>query len=213
MPGTEGYARTVAASVPASPEHAEPREDHVVVLRPATWKDYERLDAIRGDRSVPRFTYLDGCLEIMSPSIDRDRISRRIGALVMAWCDEREIDYETAGSWTVKRRKKEAGAEADECFYFGTAARPRRPDLAIEVEWSARALEKLEVWARLGVPEVWVWRSDAIHVHGLRGDRYLVLERSRFLPDLDVGELAKFVRVAPTSRAVRGYRDALRSAR
>ena len=47
---------------------AEPREDHYVHLYGVTWADYLRLLEIRGDHSAPRITYVEGTLEIMSPS-------------------------------------------------------------------------------------------------------------------------------------------------
>lgn len=42
--------------------------DHIIVLDGATWADYERLLAMRGDRPVPRMAYLDGRIELMTPS-------------------------------------------------------------------------------------------------------------------------------------------------
>lgn len=44
------------------------REAHFVHLRGVTWRDYERLLEIRGESSKPRYTYLEGELEIMSSS-------------------------------------------------------------------------------------------------------------------------------------------------
>src|SRR5688572_26376140 len=45
-----------------------PDEDHIVVLRGATWADFERVLQIRGDNAAPRVAYADGLLELMSPS-------------------------------------------------------------------------------------------------------------------------------------------------
>jgi Uma2 family endonuclease len=58
----------------------ELREDHYVHLYGVTWADYLRLLEIRGDRSAPRMTYLEGTLEIMSPSRTHDEIKSYIGA-------------------------------------------------------------------------------------------------------------------------------------
>lgn len=56
----------------AAPLHAlvddRPKEDHFVRLRGVSWSDYQRLLEIRGECSTPRITYLEGLLEIMSPS-------------------------------------------------------------------------------------------------------------------------------------------------
>src|SRR5690606_33605516 len=61
---------------------SEPHEDHYVHLRGVTWADYLRLLEVRGDRSVPRLTYLEGTLEIMSPSLTHELIKSYIGRLV-----------------------------------------------------------------------------------------------------------------------------------
>ena len=45
-----------------------PVEDHVIRLSNVSWEDYQRLLAMRGDHSGPRFSYLEGEVEIMSPS-------------------------------------------------------------------------------------------------------------------------------------------------
>ena len=48
-------------------DHA-PNADQIIVLHDVTWEDYERVLEIRGDKSAPRINYLEGELEIMSPS-------------------------------------------------------------------------------------------------------------------------------------------------
>ena len=63
----------------------EPREDHYVHLYGVAWGDYLRLLEIRGERSAPRLTYIEGTLEIMSPSRTHDEIKSYIGCLVEAW--------------------------------------------------------------------------------------------------------------------------------
>jgi len=46
----------------------EPVDDHIVLVRGATWADYQRQLEIRGNKAVPRLAYLEGTLEIMRPS-------------------------------------------------------------------------------------------------------------------------------------------------
>ena len=50
-----------------------PVDDHIVLLRDAAWSDYQRILELRGDRSVPRIAYLNGLLELMSPSEHMNR--------------------------------------------------------------------------------------------------------------------------------------------
>lgn len=48
------------------------------------------------------------------------------------------------------------------------------PDIAIEVIVSVGLVDKMAVYAGLGVPEVWEWRptTKTIVVHRLVGERY-----------------------------------------
>ncbi len=185
-----------------------PAEDHVVQLDGATWKDYERLLAIRGDRSAPRITYLEGLLEIMSPSRQHENIKSLIGCLVETWCLERGVHFTTLGSWTLKEQEQERGAEPDECYVFGDA-RADRPDLAVEVVWTSGRIDKLEVYRKLGVREVWYWRSGALQPYALRGERYEAIQRSEVLPGIDLAQLVSFMDRPTTYDAVRDYRAAL----
>ena len=148
------------------------REEQRVLLPNASWETYERLLAEREERRSPRFFYDRGVLEILSPSAEHDMTSRIIAALVELLAEEADIDIENAGSTTFKMRDLARGFEPDECFYFGDgAARVRDlvadkgdldldsgdpvPDLVVEVDITSPSLEKLPIYSRLGIPEVW----------------------------------------------------------
>ena len=183
-------------------------EDNIVVLRDVTWEDYERLLEMRGDHSAPRISYLEGEAEIMSPSKDHEQIKSYIGHLLEAWCVDKNIDFTPAGSWTLKKEENQSGAEPDECYLFGTEPR-ETPQLAIEVEWTREGIEKLEIYRRLGVEEVWYWRKGVIEIYVLAQGTFARAERSRVLPDLDVELLASMVDRDTLTQAVRDFRKAL----
>jgi Uma2 family endonuclease len=203
------------AIVPAEqPRNARPDDDDIVVLRPATWADYQRCLEIRGERAVPRLTYLEGVLELMNPSRSHETIKSMIGCLVEAWCFENDVDVTPAGSWTLESKESERGVEPDECYVLGDGdvAEPERPDLAIEVIWTSGSVNKLEVYRKLGVQEVWLWRDEELQVFSLGPDQsYVRSERSQLLPKLDLAELLTFVGIRPMTRAVKEYRAALRA--
>lgn len=188
-----------------------PHGDQIIVLHDVTWKDYERLLAIRGDKSVPRISYLEGELEIMSPSRDHEQIKSFIGRLLEAWCIDRGIEMTPFGSWTLKGQRHDRAVEADECYVFGTAPR-ERPQLAIEVEWTRGNVDKLRIYENLGVEEVWTWRKGVIQVHVLVGERFASAPRSRLLPDLDLTLLASMLDRETLTQAVRDFRKALETA-
>jgi len=187
-----------------------PREDHVVFLSGVSWKDYERLLAMRGDHSAPRIAYLEGDVEIMRPSQTHEGIKSIIGALVETYCLERNIEFSTYGSWTVKDKTRQRGAEPDECYIFGTAS-AERPHLAIEVVWTSGRIDKLDIYRKLDVREVWYWRKGRIQPYCLRGERYGPGADSEVLPGLDLELLTRFIEQPTTSAAIRGFRAALQS--
>jgi Uma2 family endonuclease len=209
--GRTGYTRTMsdAATVSASVE----RRDDVIVLSDVRWADYQRLLEIRGERPAPRLTYLEGVLELMTPSQPHESIKSMIGRLVEAWCLETGVDITPYGSWTHESKEADRGIEPDECYVLGNSAHPERADLAIEVEWTRGAIDKLDVYRKLGVREVWIWRKDRIDVFALRGEHYAQTDASEALPGLDLRLLLQFVAVRPMTRAVTEYRAALRTTR
>jgi Uma2 family endonuclease len=193
----------------AEPLPAQLAPDNIVILQNVTWADYQRLLEIRGERSVPRLTYLEGVLELMSPSRSHESIKSMIGRLVEAWCLEKGVDITPYGSWTLESKESERGVEPDECYVLGDNAEPERCDLAIEVIWTSGGIDKLEVYRMLGVREVWVWRRGNIEVFTLRGQGYVAIDKSELLPNIDLPELLGFVDIKPMTRAVKEYRALL----
>ena len=72
-------------------EHV-PTADRRVVMHGVPWSHYEAQLALRGDISVPRISYLDGEMELVSPSKDHERIKSYIGCLVETFALERGVD-------------------------------------------------------------------------------------------------------------------------
>lgn len=179
--------------------------------RGVPWSEYEEALAERGERSTPRIAYLKGDMEIVRPSLDHQATAKTISRLLEAYAEERGLVMNAYGSWTIKSAPKERGVEPDECYIFSTERRDA-PDLAIDVVWTHGGLDKLDIYAGLGVREVWMWRDERIEVYGLRGDGYERVERSQFVPELDVELLVRFLDRDDQTRAVREFRAALRRA-
>jgi Uma2 family endonuclease len=186
-----------------------PREDHIVVLSGATWADYQRLLEVRGDKSAPRITYLEGRLQIMSPSEDHENVKSLIGCLIEVYCLENDIEFRKLGSWTLEDKAADRGAEPDECYVFREFASAKRPDLVIEVVWTSGGIRKLDVYKKLGVREVWYWRRGKITPYLLSNAEYVEAARSDALPGIDLEQLGSFLDRPTTSAAIRDYRAAL----
>jgi Uma2 family endonuclease len=198
-----------ATAIPAG-EYV-PTADARIVLSGVPWAHFEAQLAMRGDRSAPRMAYLDGALELMSPSKGHERTKSFLGRLVEVYAIERELEMSPYGGWTLKDEPELAGLEPDECYIVGPDQDKDRPDLAIEVIWTSGSLNKLEIYRRLQVGEVWIWKDGALSVHVLVAGRYQVAPRSALLPGLDLQLLCTFLDRRSATEAMRAFRDALRA--
>ena len=190
----------------------ELEQDQRVVLRGMSWQDYEAFLALRGDRAAVRMYYLDGEIEVVSPTKIHEGRKTTLARLLEVWAMESDVPLNGFGAWTLKKEMREAGAEPDECYIVGEADKDT-PDLVIEVEWSrALGLPKREIHGRLGVRELWTLKSDgALIVQVLEGDSWVEQPRSGLLPKLDLGWLLSFLGIEPQSKAISAMRDALRA--
>jgi Uma2 family endonuclease len=108
---------------------------------------------------------------------------------------EWNIEYCNAGSTTFKREDLERGFEPDSCFYVQHAeqiAGKKRldltvdppPDLVLEVDITHPSLDKLSIFAAVGVPEVWRYDGERVRMLALVGDSYVEREQSLAFPTL-----------------------------
>ncbi len=121
-----------------------------MVLESVAWDTYVALaDQRRG--SVPRMTYDNGVLEMMSPKREHENIGRLIGRMVETYSERKDIEIISVASVTVKRSDLRKAFEADESYYITHAAQLSRkieldfevdppPDLVIEVELTSSAI-------------------------------------------------------------------------
>jgi Uma2 family endonuclease len=188
-------------------------EDQHVVLRDMSWQDFEALLAIRGDRSGVRLYYLNGEIELLSPTKIHEGRKATLARLFESWAMESNVALNGFGSWTLKNELREAGAEPDECYIVGDSIEKGVPDLAIEVEWSrATGISKPEIYRRLGIRELWTLKSDGrLMIRVLEKGAWVEHTRSKLFPKLDLAWLRSFLDVEPQSKAVRALRDALRT--
>ena len=205
---------TVVSPPPVPAGEYVPTADQRIVMHGVSWAQYEHQLAVRGEASSPRIAYFEGTLELMSPSRDHERIKSYIGRLVETYALERGIELSPYGSWTLKRKVKKSGVEPDECYLVGLDQSGKTPHLAIEVIWTSGGIGKLEIYARLGVGEVWFWKAGTIEVYLLarRPVRARLAQRAlpgarpgpaRVLPgpsDPDAGDARLSRRAPPVTR-------------
>lgn len=183
--------------------------DQRVILHGVTWAGFEAQLGLRGDVAGPRIAYLDGVMELMSPSRDHERIKSYIGCLIEAFALERGLELSPYGSWTLRDQPQASGLEPDECYIIGLDQSPERPHLAIEVTWTHGGIDKHEIYRRLGVPELWHWEDGKLDVYELHAGQYHRIEESKQLPGIDLKVLVSLLDEPTVTRAVRAFRAAM----
>ena len=184
--------------------------DGRVIWRGLGWSQYEAMLAIRADQAGVRLAYLEGALEIVSPSRTHERIKTLLSRLIEAYAEERDVYLNGYGSLTMKSAAVERGAEPDECYVVG--ADKDIPDLVVEVVWTSGGLDKRRLYAGLGIRELWQWEAGRITVFALRAGRYEAVAESALLPGLDLALVARLLDEKDQTQAVRTLRATLRTA-
>jgi Uma2 family endonuclease len=188
--------------------------DHFVYLR-VDWRGYQQLLAMRGESSVPRITYINGLAELMSPSRYHEIDKKRFARLLETWSEIADVPLEGYGSWTLNDEEADRGAEADECYTVRRLAQSDddRPDIAIEVVWTSGGINKLEVYRKLGVREIWFYERGSLRFFVLRheagDDVYRETPASEILPQLPIALLLAAMQEPDQTSAVRALRAAL----
>ncbi|MBJ7900078.1 MAG: Uma2 family endonuclease [Cyanobacteria bacterium RI_101] len=169
--------------------------DKSYALAPFAWEDFEQLLARWGDDAPYRLSYLDGVLYLMAPSRWHEDRKTRVGSLLELYFLARSIEYFPTGSTTFKNAYQKVGLEPDEsyCLFTDKAI----PDLAIEIIVASGGVQRLALYQRLGVAEVWLYRRGGLQIYGLNPQLsseppsfgYTRQDKSLLLPELDVALL------------------------
>lgn len=165
-----------------------------IVLENVRWETFLELAEGRPG-SVPRMTFDQGVLELMTPRRQHETIGRLIGRIVETYSEVRGVEILSCASTTFKRSDLDRAFEPDESYYIAHAdeIRPKDevdlqidppPDLVIEVEITRSAISKLRLFAAMGVPEVWRHDGSRLEMLSLEGGVYRSLDSSIGLPGL-----------------------------
>jgi Uma2 family endonuclease len=175
-----------------------------IALRGVSWETFERLVEEVGDITT-LMAYNRGVLEFMSPGPSHEDWKTRLGRLVEVVTEEFRIPCKGLGSTHWKRPLVQRAVEADECYLLTAeklAAWKRReanvaetlsPDLAIEIDISKSAVDRAEIYATLGVAEVWRFDGETLRIDRLRDDgAYEAVGDSQLLP-ISPAEVARWL--------------------
>jgi hypothetical protein len=137
----------------------------------------------------------------MSPLPIHEVLKTYFAYLLAILAEELGIPVRCLGSTTYRRQGIEHGIEPDQSFYLNSLGRVREwdpldlavnppPDLAIEVEITTTILNRIAIYAALGVPEL--WRCDEEELRVLRltpAGVYEAVPASVALPFLPMNEV------------------------
>lgn len=165
-----------------------------MVLENVAWQTFVALAEQRRG-SVPRMTYDQGVLELMSPKREHENIACLLGRIVETYSELKNIEIISVASVTVKRSDLSKAFEADESYYIANAVRlmgkkeldfevDPPPDLIIEVELTSSAIQKMAMFATIQVPEVWRHDGESLQMFQLLQGSYQRIESSLQLPGL-----------------------------
>jgi Uma2 family endonuclease len=184
-----------------------------VVYFGISWARYLAIDKKLGDdRAVPQLYFLDGELEIMTTSNEHERVKRYIGGFLEDYFLETGIQIVPRGQATMRLPLKEAGAEPDESWCIGEEK--EFPDLILEIALTSGGSNKLEIYRRFKVPEVWFYRRNEIEIFALgKSGRYSKVLNSKLLRGLDISLIERCIRIQSWQQARLAFRAGLAKSR
>lgn len=190
--------------------HSPPSAPQLLHLSGVAWKSYLRLRRIFADRPGVRMTFDRGDLEIMVLGLEHEFPVDFLGFLVRLLALELGMPIGGGGSVTMKYRKKMRGLEPDRCFWIANEATMRGvkkldlrvhppPDLAIEVDVSSSSIDRMSIYAKLGVPEVWRLSEGKLSFNALQADgSYAEVATSPSFPKVTAADIKRFLDMTAT---------------
>jgi len=196
-----------------------------MVFSDVSWERFETiLDSI-GTKHY-RMAYDDGDLEFMTTSFEHDSYSEWIGRLIFFVAMELSTPICSGGSTTLKKALRKVGLEPDKSYWIRheqamrgkkrwKAKRDPPPDLGVEVDITRSWLDRMGIYAALGVPEVWHFDEKKFSVLILdSGGRYREKSKSLAFPSLPLAGFERFIRKLGTGEEtslIREFIEWLRS--
>lgn len=177
--------------------------ERLVVLEGVSWQTFKALLADIGDSRASRIAYYRGSLEIRIPLQQHEEAKVMIVSFIDSLADELEIELMQLGASLLEREDLTCAIEPDTCCYIQNELRVRGkniqlpndppPDLVVESSYTSSYLNKSNIYAALGVPELWRYRQQTLEVYQLVGDNYELSATSIAFPFLPIAEVPNFI--------------------
>ncbi len=189
-----------------------------LILQGVGWDFYEQILEEYKDSNGPHFAYDEGFLEVELPLFEHERPTGILRDLITTICIEKETDFINTGSTTFRKRAKSKGCEPDTAFYIQNEKFIRGlkqidlqkdppPDLVIEVDVTSPSLNKMPIYAALGVSEVWLYKSEKVIFYKLYGGVYQEISDSLSLPVLSSEKVTEFLQKGLTESSSKWFKE------
>lgn len=183
--------------------------EEIFISSGVSWQQYDALLHKLDDSPWYKVTYLDGLLELLSPNMEHEKKKENIARLLGVYFEEVRMRFYDFGSTTYRKKMNLSGIEPDVSFCIGS--NKESPDLAVEIVEVSCGIDKVKVYQRLGVPEVWLFRREAFEVYSLNGQAYTKLSGSKLLSHLDLQLLATYTQKFDLLDAMTEFREKVRA--
>jgi Uma2 family endonuclease len=189
-----------------------------LILQGIGWDFYEEILDEYKDSNALHFAYDNGTLEVEVPLLKHERPTEVLRDLITQICFEKEIDFLNAGKTTFRQQAKTKGVEPDSCFYIQNEAKIRGkldidlahdppPDLVIEVDVTSPSLNKMPIYAALGVSEVWLYKGEKVEFFKLVGEKYQPIKNSIALPFLTSHKATEFLQKGLAESSLNWFKE------
>lgn len=194
-----------------------------IAFRSLTWQGYRQILQALPQSRAARLTYDHGTLEIVMPSEPHEFARELIGLFIRILVTEIGLNIKTLGSTTLERADLNRGAEPDNAYYIQNQplvagrtvdlATDPPPDLVVEVDITHTDIDKLALYAALGVAEFWRYNGETWRIYQLQSEAYQEVEYSPTFPQVPKELLYQFLTQAQQDEvaAERTLRDWLRA--
>ncbi|MEH2336262.1 Uma2 family endonuclease [Nostoc sp.] len=174
------------------------------VLYNVSWETFEALLRDTGEDRGSRFAYDCGVLEIMTPLFEHENPKIQFDRLIFVLAVELKIKIRSAGSTTLKRQPITKGIEPDTCYYIQNepAIRGKQeldlridpaPDLAVEIDITSSSVNKFNIYAALGVAELWRYDGKVLKFYQLVESEYIEINLSIAFSLISVTDMNRFI--------------------
>ncbi|NEO99794.1 MAG: Uma2 family endonuclease [Symploca sp. SIO2E9] len=168
--------------VPPASKPPSPVSEQRVIFHNLNWQAYQQIMQALGESRCAHLIYDRGTLEITMPLEEHEFYSELIGRFIYFLVSETGRTIKTMGSTTLNREDLDRGAEPDKAYYIQNQAQvvgktidlkqDPPPDLVVEVDITHTNIDKLALYAHMGIPEFWRYDGQIWYIYQLSGDCY-----------------------------------------